>query len=340
MNKKMMIILAAILIVAIGVGSFFILSCGGSPVVAVVDGVEITADDVSFRITAAKNMLIPEYFDMFPDHIEIDYEAIFRDGLTFEQVVRRKAVEFAAVTALYQREARRLGITLPRETIDMINEQVANVRSQLDETHPGGFDAALREAGFRNERQWINLLDQEEISRLVMDAIAEDDEEFARIQQFVPAAPATESATDRANAILARIRAGEDFDTLMNEYSEDPGLASFPDGYTFGPNEMVPEFEQGTRDLAIGEISEPIRSQFGYHIIMRIEPDMAGRDDDEELLGAKHILIMADSAGDDRFDIIMEAFEAMVAQAEIEFKPALDNIPVAPVPEEEEEIED
>lgn len=52
--------------------------------------------------------------------------------------------------------------------------------------------------------------------------------------------------------------------------SDDPGSASKGGELPwFGPGEMVPEFEQAAFALAEGEISEPVKSQFGWHIIMR-----------------------------------------------------------------------
>ena len=50
-----------------------------------------------------------------------------------------------------------------------------------------------------------------------------------------------------ADEIYNRILNGEDFDTLMNEFGEDPGVQSNPDGYTFGPGEMVAEFEEASK---------------------------------------------------------------------------------------------
>ena len=47
------------------------------------------------------------------------------------------------------------------------------------------------------------------------------------------------------------------------------------DGYTFGPGEMVTEFEEGTTALAVGEISQPIQSDYGYTISSsRLMPTM------------------------------------------------------------------
>ena len=64
-----------------------------------------------------------------------------------------------------------------------------------------------------------------------------------------------------------------DFDTLMQEYSEDSGLAANPDGYIFTAGEMVTEFEEGTRALEYGQISGIVESPYGYHIILRQDPD-------------------------------------------------------------------
>ena len=77
----------------------------------------------------------------------------------------------------------------------------------------------------------------------------------------------------KMNEILERIQNGEDFDELMNEYSEDTGLAQNPNGYTFMPGEMVDEFYDATASLEVGEVSGIVPSSYGYHIIKRIDPD-------------------------------------------------------------------
>lgn len=64
-----------------------------------------------------------------------------------------------------------------------------------------------------------------------------------------------------------------DFDALMHQYSEDTGLISKPDGYIFTAGEMVSEFENGTRALEFGQISGIVESPYGYHIILRQNPD-------------------------------------------------------------------
>lgn len=86
-----------------------------------------------------------------------------------------------------------------------------------------------------------------------------------------------EEAKAEAQKILDRINAGEDFDTLMNEYSEDPGLSGNPDGYIFTEGDMVAEFYEGAKALAEGEVSGLVKSDYGYHIIKREPLDVDGQ---------------------------------------------------------------
>ncbi len=95
---------------------------------------------------------------------------------------------------------------------------------------------------------------------------------------------------DKAEEILDKIRAGDDFDALMEENTEDPGSAHYPDGYVFTAGEMVPEFENAVRALSENEVSEPVESSYGYHIIKRLPlPELT--DEEREMIAG----IIADS---------------------------------------------
>ena len=71
-----------------------------------------------------------------------------------------------------------------------------------------------------------------------------------------------------AEAILTRVKAGEAFEKLAAELSEDPSAKQNSGDLNFFTKEqMVPEFSQAAFGMKKGDLSEPVRSQFGYHII-------------------------------------------------------------------------
>lgn len=71
---------------------------------------------------------------------------------------------------------------------------------------------------------------------------------------------------DEAKAALARVKGGEDFGKVATELSKDPGSSGGDLGW-FTKDRMVPEFADAAFKLKVGEISEPVKSQFGWHII-------------------------------------------------------------------------
>ena len=75
----------------------------------------------------------------------------------------------------------------------------------------------------------------------------------------------------QAIAILDRIKQGEKFGKLAKELSIDSGSAKRDGslGY-FSRGKMVKEFENAAFSLEVGKISEPIKTQYGYHIIKRL----------------------------------------------------------------------
>jgi len=73
---------------------------------------------------------------------------------------------------------------------------------------------------------------------------------------------------DEAKAVLAEIKKGTDFAELAKQKSKDPGAAAEGGdlGY-FGKDQMVPEFAEAAFKLNKGDVSEPVKTQFGWHII-------------------------------------------------------------------------
>ena len=105
-----------------------------------------------------------------------------------------------------------------------------------------------------------------------------------------PAKNDSVSVQKLATAIYERAKEGEEFATLANEYSVDPGNQGTKGGDLgwFGKGQMVKEFEKAAFTAKKGEIIEPVKSNFGYHIIYVRDKKI---EDGEEKVLASHILL-------------------------------------------------
>lgn len=78
---------------------------------------------------------------------------------------------------------------------------------------------------------------------------------------------ALEEAKAKAEEAYQKLQSGSDFDALVQEYGEDPGMEENPDGYVFNRGMMITEFEDAAYQLDAGEISEVVTTPIGFHII-------------------------------------------------------------------------
>ena len=94
-------------------------------------------------------------------------------------------------------------------------------------------------------------------------------------EQFGSAEPATEwnashilvETETEARAIKAQLDDGADFATLAREESTGPSGPNGGELGWFGPGQMVPEFEETVTGMEPGTVSEPVQTQFGWHVV-------------------------------------------------------------------------
>jgi len=123
--------------------------------------------------------------------------------------------------------------------------------------------------------------------RVLMEALLQDaghaalsDEELHKVyEQAVKQVPNEEevharhilvASEDEAKAVVAELKSGADFAKLAKEKSKDPGAAEGGDLGYFTKEQMVPEFAEVAFKLDKGQISDPVKTQFGWHVI-RVE---------------------------------------------------------------------
>ena len=79
---------------------------------------------------------------------------------------------------------------------------------------------------------------------------------------------AGKEAEDKIKAVIVRLKKGEDFAKVAGEVTEDPsGKANGGDLGYFTKEQMVPEFSEAAFKLDKGQISDPVKTQFGWHVL-------------------------------------------------------------------------
>ncbi|QAV25982.1 peptidylprolyl isomerase [Neobacillus thermocopriae] len=151
-------------------------------------------------------------------------------------------------------------------TDEELNKEIEN----LKEMYGVQYDLAVQQNGEEAIRDMVklDLLRQ----KAAMEDMKVTDEELKKYyNEYKPKVKASHILVDdekTAKDIKAKLEKGEDFAELAKEYSKDTGSAqNGGDLGWFGPGKMVEEFEKAAYALKVGEISDPVKTQFGYHII-------------------------------------------------------------------------
>ena len=147
-----------------------------------------------------------------------------------------------------------------------------------------GEDFKARLAFTKNRLLMDNLLAAEGKAATTPDAMKKVYEDAAKQiagEQEVHARHILVETEDEAKAIEAELKKGADFATLAKTKSKDPGAADGGDLGFFTKDQMVPEFSTVAFALEPGKISDPVKSQFGWHVI-KVEEKRARKAPDFE----------------------------------------------------------
>jgi parvulin-like peptidyl-prolyl isomerase len=187
-------------------------------------------------------------------------------------------------------------------------EQMKQVKRQLGQVLIGESKAVA--AGVDKQRA-VELQIRLEQSRILAQTYAQEQlaekmkATAAEVDAYIAQHPELDTKQNRSKAeeVLKRARAGEDFSKLAKEFSTDPGSKEKGgDLGWFGHGQMVPEFEQAAFALQPGQISEIVQTKFGYHIIKLEERKTETKDGKpDEQVHARHILIGESAPADNPF---------------------------------------
>jgi len=227
---------------------------------------------------------------------ELNGEFLARTRVPFDKVqddpqaqqARKELLQQLIDGELVLEQAERQKVTVTPQSVD---EQVKSIRARFPSDE--AFTQALGASGLTPEGLKANIkkgmLRQQILNKEVLEKVAVSPKELETyfnehkdtyVQEeavharhiLIKVAPDAspeddQKAKERAKAVLAKAKKGEDFSKLAAQYSEDSSKDSGGDLGYFGRGRMVKPFEEAAFALKAGQISDPVRSQFGYHII-------------------------------------------------------------------------
>lgn len=200
------------------------------------------------------------------------------------------------------------------DNYEVTDEQVEAELEKTKEQYGEGFEAALQQSGFADEEAYkeliyLSLLQEAALTEGIEVTDEEIQEKYDRMGMEVDAQHILVADEETAKEVKSKLDEGEDFAELVAEYSMDPGSAQDEGnlGY-FGTGVMNNEFETAAFNLEVGEISEPVQSPNGYHIIK-----VNDKRETEEEVGE-----FEDMKDDIRRDLLTSKIDMATAQEKID----------------------
>lgn len=269
----------------------FTMGLSSQDVVATVNGKGVTAGELLLWLVANVDETA-SYFEQMGTGIDF-WEVEPETGKPMAQFLLEDALHLAGTRTVILEQAAAQGLELTDEQRAEIEDALAALPEIAEEQHLT-VDQLLGYYGL-TQQTYRESCERDACYRVLSDKLYGDAEEqeildYLAEQGMYRAQHILLANTDRetgdaldeeelqkrealANDLLTQIRTSDDpeatFRTLMEEYTDDLGYISQPDGYLASPGQMVEEFEDTALSLDEGEVSDVITSTYGYHIILR-----------------------------------------------------------------------
>lgn len=273
---------------------------------ATVNGEEVPISEVRVRYDAvAEN-------PQFQEQLEGD------DSGEFEAQVQAEILTGLIRARLLAQGADELGVELTEEDVEAKREQVI-----ADVGGEEAFEQVIETNNLTEETVNSQLRDLA-LQDLVAEELGDDlDVEDSAVQARYEETYGTASARhilveteEEAQAVIARLEAGEDFAEVAQEVSTDPSAAqNSGDLGEFTRGQMVPEFTEAVFGAEEGEIVGPVQTDFGFHVIEVLELD-EGPPLDEVEDEIRDELLQGD-----RDEVVQEWLNELTQEAEITVNP-------------------
>lgn len=240
-----------------------------------VDGVEVPADVFLYWLNYNCYYFMMNY-GMYGLSISDYASRLIDDTVTFcanETLLRRKAAELGCLPTDAQLKAAK--DSMPADTVEMLrsgyglSDESIDYLSLADAYYDNVLNAVTHEPSGQELADFISEAGVFRVKHILLKTVDDSNQPLAD--------DAVAEKKAQADDLLAQLQAvGADgleakFDELMNQHSEDGGLAANPDGYTFDSTaSLVGGFREAALALAEGGLSGVVETDYGYHIMLRL----------------------------------------------------------------------
>ena len=251
--------------------------------VATVNGESITVADLQYYIYNVAMMQLYTINPEFTGDVSgVDWQQKLDSGKTLEETVIEEALETAIADLITVQKGEEQGIARLQEEKSQMDEIIDSFIATYGEE---AFTLNLTAMGLDSKDEYKKIYERVSLVQRVEEDIQADLSKYVadteKLKEYKSEDKATvqhvlvmteggkhENPEEVANEVLTKAKAGEDFVALIDQYNEDPGATAA--GYTFGPGEMVKEFEEASFALDFDQISDIVKTDYGYHIIKRL----------------------------------------------------------------------
>jgi parvulin-like peptidyl-prolyl isomerase len=222
-----------------------------------------------------------DQFQGLMDRAKKSYDAQKRPfpkpGTTEYEQLKGQAVTFLIQRAEFEQEAEAMGIKI---TDDKVNKRIEQLKKQFYGGSEQRYQKTLTQQGLTadqaKEEVRAQLISEELFKKVTGNVKVSQDEIKAYYASHKSQYGQPQTREVRhilvakktlADKLYAQLKSGANFAALAKKYSKDPGSASNGGKLTISKGQTVPAFDKTAFSLKKGELSQPIHTQYGYHII-------------------------------------------------------------------------
>jgi parvulin-like peptidyl-prolyl isomerase len=208
-------------------------------------------------------------------------------GTTEYEQLKGQAITFLVQQAEVDEQAKKLGVDVSDEKVD---KEIARYKKQFYGGSDARYEKAVKQQGLTDEqaREAIRqqLISQALFKKVTGDVKVSDSDIKAYYDTHKTQYVQPESRDVRhilvtkkalADNLYQQLKGGANFAKLAKQYSKDPGSAANGGKLTVSKGQTVPQFDKAAFSLKTGQISQPVHTQYGYHIIQALSAIKASK---------------------------------------------------------------